>query len=437
MATWNGLNGNILKKRHNGVWVAMNATSTTPPPGSTAPTAPTNAVATAGDGQIIVTFDAPTSNGGTPITSYTAAAGSSSATVNGPTPQPITITGLTNGTLHFITVTATNAVGTGPAANIPALLIPSANADDLIFTYVGTHPQAAAQTTVQGKRIDRLTAFNNKLYIGYGDYTNNTGPIIINAYDPSVSAFTGSLASVPTEAIKNFREINGKLYAPTIDPIGGESKGGYAVGEPWSTKLPVDAIHMYDMCTFDGSDLWMFGGQDYAATAWRSTDNGVSWTIMQTSTPSGGDFGRYYWGAVLNGSLYMQSDPLNSATNAAVQIYDGTTWTTGTTTSIAGSDEQPVVFAGNIITKRNGLSAFDGTTLTKVNSFTRSAEDLCVHGGYLYVLDYNSVISRTTDLITWETVCGAPSNATTIAILNDRIYIGSIDSKLYESSLMQ
>ena len=83
------------------------------------PSAPTNPIATAGDGQASVEFG-PAFPSGSPITSYTVTAtdttnpanGGQTATGNAIT---LTVTGLTNGDTYTFTVTATNAVGTGPA----------------------------------------------------------------------------------------------------------------------------------------------------------------------------------------------------------------------------------------------------------------------------------------------------------------------------------
>ena len=85
---------------------------------ATAPGAPTNVSATAGDGQAAVTFTAPASDGGSAITGYTVTsntAGGVDADA-GSTALSHTVTGLTNGTSYTFTVTATNAVGTGPAS---------------------------------------------------------------------------------------------------------------------------------------------------------------------------------------------------------------------------------------------------------------------------------------------------------------------------------
>ncbi len=82
---------------------------------NTAPGAPTAVSATGGWQRATVNFTAPTSTGGSPITYYTVTSNPGSITATG-TGSPITVTGLTNGITYTFTVTATNAVGTGPAS---------------------------------------------------------------------------------------------------------------------------------------------------------------------------------------------------------------------------------------------------------------------------------------------------------------------------------
>ncbi|WP_286789963.1 fibronectin type III domain-containing protein, partial [Thioclava sp. UBA3469] len=64
---------------------------------------------TAGDSSAQVSFSAPASNGGAPITTYTATATPGGLTGTSTTASPITVNGLTNGTSYTFTVTATNS----------------------------------------------------------------------------------------------------------------------------------------------------------------------------------------------------------------------------------------------------------------------------------------------------------------------------------------
>ncbi len=79
----------------------------------TVPGAPIIGTATPGDGQLSVSFAAPSSSGGSPIISYSAACGGISASGNS---SPIAVVGLTNSVAYSCVVTATNAFGTGPAS---------------------------------------------------------------------------------------------------------------------------------------------------------------------------------------------------------------------------------------------------------------------------------------------------------------------------------
>ena len=104
---------------------------------STVPSAPTSVVAVSGNAQLAVTWTAPASTGGSPITDYlvkySSNGGSTWTNFVHPvsTVPSVTITGLTNGTAYVIKVVAKNAVGISlPSANsapaTPAATVPSA-----------------------------------------------------------------------------------------------------------------------------------------------------------------------------------------------------------------------------------------------------------------------------------------------------------------------
>lgn len=91
----------------------------------TVPEAPVNVTAAAGNGQAIVSFTAPSYNGGSPITGYVVASNPGSITAAG-TDTPITVTGLTNGTAYTFTVKAVNTVGNSVDSAVSNAVTPRA-----------------------------------------------------------------------------------------------------------------------------------------------------------------------------------------------------------------------------------------------------------------------------------------------------------------------
>jgi hypothetical protein len=81
----------------------------------TLPTAPTNVTVTAAPLKALVSFTAPTSNGSSALTGYTAtctAAGQTTQTATG-TSSPITVKNLKPGVTYVCSVTANNSYGSG------------------------------------------------------------------------------------------------------------------------------------------------------------------------------------------------------------------------------------------------------------------------------------------------------------------------------------
>lgn len=126
----------------------------------TNPGAPNSVAAVADDGQVLVSWAAPTSNGGSDITGYVATATQSTNVFSCSAPSTATsclIKGLTNGSKYSIKVSASNGAGSGPETSVATPTTPRGvpNAP----TLVSVDPQN--QSLVVKWRAISTTADNN------------------------------------------------------------------------------------------------------------------------------------------------------------------------------------------------------------------------------------------------------------------------------------
>ena len=93
----------------------------------TIPEAPTISGVASGNTEVVISFTAPSSDGGAAITSYTATSnpGAITGTVSQEGSGDITVTGLTTGTGYTFTVTATNTIGTSAPSAVSSSVVPA------------------------------------------------------------------------------------------------------------------------------------------------------------------------------------------------------------------------------------------------------------------------------------------------------------------------
>lgn len=163
------------------------------------PAAPTSVAATAGNGQATVTWSAP-SDGNSPITSYTVTPyiGSTAQTptvINGSPPvTSATISGLTNGTAYTFTVTATNAVGTGPASaasNAVTPAAPTAPAAPAGVTAAAGNGSATVTWTAPANGGSAISSYTVTPYIG----SAAQAPTTVTGSPPATTATIGGLTN--------------------------------------------------------------------------------------------------------------------------------------------------------------------------------------------------------------------------------------------------
>ena len=323
----------------------------------------------------------------------------------------------------------------------------AAQAPDSFFV-AGIHPAASLQPTITGKQLMILFPWKGKLYSGYGDYGANTGPINIYSFTPDSLSFKYE-AQANTEAVYNYRAVNGMLYAPAIDRKSNTMPGDYIKMDSngaWANyNFGSNSTHTFDAARLNDSVIFMTGSQNNNAVVWKSTNNARTWNKILTEAPiSGvaGDFARFYFGGLYNGKLYVQARDYYGPMHANSKVYDGTAWTTGPSLfpSFNSLGWRPEVFAGKMVYRswEPGRSAplrsFDGVNNSWVNSLW--VYDCFIDSTYYYALVDSGFgvknIRRTTDLIIWENLLVAPGNSRSMAILNDKLFIGTSDSKILQ-----
>jgi hypothetical protein len=111
---------------------------------ATHPSAPSGVSAVPGNASALVSWTAPASTGGSPITGYTATSSPGTQTCTTSGALSCTVSGLTNGTPYTFTVTATNAVGPGPASAASLAVTPFGSSAGA--TYVSLAPARILDT---------------------------------------------------------------------------------------------------------------------------------------------------------------------------------------------------------------------------------------------------------------------------------------------------
>ncbi|MGC9968588.1 MAG: fibronectin type III domain-containing protein [Minisyncoccia bacterium] len=178
---------------------------------ATIPGAPTIGTATKGNGSASVAFTAPASDGGSPITGYTAS--STPGNITGTcASSPCTVSGLTNGTSYTFKVYATNAIGNGPLSAASNAVTPS------------TVPGAPTIGTASAGNGNASVAFT-------APASNGGSPITGYTASSTPGNITGTCASSPctVSGLTNGTSYTFKVYATNANGNGAASAASNAV----------------------------------------------------------------------------------------------------------------------------------------------------------------------------------------------------------------
>ena len=275
-----------------GTSAASLATSATP---AAAPDVPRLVTVGQGQSSAIVAWSAPSSNGGSAITGYTARAftvstgGSASATCTTAN-LTCTITGLTNGTTYYIAVVATNAAGSSVETSPRISVIPAA---------------APGAPT-----INSVTAGNAYLSVAFtaGSVDSNAP---ITGYEVSTNGGANwSLASGTSSPLLISSLTNGTTYSVklrALSVIGSSSASSAVSGTPYTVPSNVNS----DSITYTA-------GSGSVVVSWTAPANNGS-AITNTSVTA--------FSALIGGSSSGTCSTVNTGTSCTISgLSNGTTY---------------------------------------------------------------------------------------------------------------
>ena len=229
----------------------------------TVPDAPVVGTATAGNTQASLSFtlDGGNPTEGSPITSYTVTATDLSNALGtqsqSGTASPITVSGLTNGDVYTLSVTATNAVGTSA---------PSAGSNDVV---PATVPNAPAAPTV--------TAGNKSVTVDWTAPSNEGQPIsgyVLTPYIGATAQPAINLGNVLTDQVTGL--TNGTAYTFTV-----AATNDLGTGLASPASVPVTPVTVPDAPVIESA----LAGNAQAALTWSTPDDEGSAITGYVITP--------------------------------------------------------------------------------------------------------------------------------------------------------
>jgi alpha-tubulin suppressor-like RCC1 family protein len=324
------------------------------------PGAPTGVAASVADTISSVSWTAPASDGGSAITSYTATAVPADHTLAARTcsaaTSPCTLTGLTDGVGYAVSVTATNALGTGPASvavtpvpipavmTTPGLTLWLDGADSSTLLASSGCTGAVATSTVgcwkdksaSGNHVSQptpgtrpgLTTVNGRsvpLFDGTDDYLSGdpsllptgtaSGTVVVaGAVDPAVSMNGISVLSYGGTTNASQRRVTSWVQAG-VDVL----STPWAFGSPWPASA-AQGVVVGEFASGTSVSVWTSGDGGATGSGAFSTGSHHFWVGSGgTSTPSGGWMGNTTEVLVFSGTL-------TAAERRAVEEYLARKW---------------------------------------------------------------------------------------------------------------
>ncbi len=362
------------------------------------PGAPTNVTTTAGYGAATVTWSAPANNSGSPITGYTVSSSPGNLTCTTTGATTCTVLGLTVGTSYTFTVTATNAIGTGPVSSPSNAVIPFYPTETLLYSSLNPSITGAAVTlsaqviSVNGTPTTGTVSFtaNGVAIIGCsavalvsGTATCLTTTLPASTTPDAIIATYSGANGFPASSSSTFNQyVAASLIQTTVPGVptnvtvtpgnnqvslswlppsntGGSAITGYTVTYGVTTASPTSSSYTTSGCTTAGTLSCVVGG----------LTNGTSYTFMITATNSNGTGFAAFSSSISPAPLSISPAIMALAVNGRSRII-----------ILTNNSASPVIITQTPTTADFSPSLPTGTTLAPLTCITNTV--LAANGGF-------------------------------------------------------
>jgi hypothetical protein len=210
-----------------------------------------------------------------------------------------------------------------------------------------------AVRTTMGLALDRfdhavkeLEVFDDRLYLGYGDWTENTGRAVglqVRCFDDPDGEVVSEF-SVEEESIDYYRIIDDTLFIPGVDASEDALVGNVFFkpsGGSWTKVRSLEHnLHVIDVFGRAGAlfasgggcdDMDAYYANDDQGVIYRSDDGGLTWPIdfeWHDGVPEA--VVRYEFFAGVEGNLYLFGNTINATTRTLTNVprrWDDGAWT--------------------------------------------------------------------------------------------------------------
>jgi hypothetical protein len=361
---------------------------------SQTPGAPTNLMATPGDGYLAISFT-PGSDGGSPITNYEYTLDGSGWTAFNPTVTSTTvvISGLSNCTLYTVQLRAVNSAGSGTASASV-----TASPSNLVAGITWTSRTSAVEIPWWG------VTYGNGLFVAVA--TSGIGNRVMTS--PNGVTWTSRTSAADNE----WRSIaygNGLFVAVAQSGTGNRVMTS-PDGISWTSRTSA-ANNNWTSVTY-GNGLFVAVSGNGTGNRVMTSSDGVTWTIRSSAAGN-------FWSSVTYGNGLFVAVATSGTGNRVMTSPDGISWTSRT--SAADNNWTSVTYGNGLFVavSSNGtgnrvMTSSDGVTWTIRSSAAGNTWSSVTYGNGLFVAVANSGtgnrVMTSPDGITWSSRTSATDN---------------------------